>query len=323
MAKTDLMICHENITYHPDVLDGVRWTSERKGTPSKLTFKILNSDLVKMEISEGDQVTFKWEGNKVFYGYVFTIRYDESDVIDITAYDQLRYLTNVDTYVYENKTASDVIQMIADKFNLKYGDTIEKTPYLIKSRIEDSQTLYDIINNALDLTVQHTNKLYVFYDDFGKLTLKNADSMLTSVIITAGNASGYSYSSSIDEQTYNRIKLYFDNKRTGKRDVYIEEDSSNQRKWGILQYYEKLEEGEDGVNKAQKLLSLYNTPTRSLDIDGVEGDCSVRAGSSVIIKMTVGNKELSHYFFVESCTHDFSLNEHTMSLSVRGGALNE
>lgn len=322
MAKTDLTICHENVTYHPDVLEGVRWTSERRGTPSKLTFKILNSDLIKMEIGEGDQVTFKWKGNKVFYGYIFSIKYDESDVIDITAYDQLRYLTNKDTYVYESKTASDVIQMIANDFKLKCG-TIEKTPYLIKSRIEDSQTLYDIINNALDLTLQHTNKLFVFYDDFGKLTLKNADNMLTSAVITAGTAGGYSFNSSIDEQTYNKIKLYFDNKATGKRDVYIEMDSNNIDRWGTLQYYEKLEEGENGKAKAQKLLSLYNAPTRSLSIDKVEGDCSVRAGSSVIVKMTVGGKDLSHYFFVESCTHDFSLDEHTMSLSVRGGALDE
>ena len=322
MAKTDLTICHGNVTYHPDVLEGVRWTTERRGTPSKLTFKILNSELIKMEIGEGDQVTFKWKGNKVFYGYIFSIKYDESDVIDITAYDQLRYLTNKDTYVYENKTASDVIQMIANDFNLKTG-TIEKTPYSIKSRIEDSQTLYDIINNALDLTLQHTNKLFVLYDDFGKLTLKNADNMLTSAIITAGTAGGYTFNSSIDEQTYNKIKLYFDNKATGKRDVYIEMDSSNIDRWGTLQYYEKLEEGENGKAKAQKLLSLYNAPTRSLSVDKVEGDCSVRAGSSVIVKMTVGNKDLSHYFFVESCTHDFSLNEHTMNLSVRGGALDE
>ena len=93
----------------------------------------------------------------------------KSDVIQITVYDQLYYLKNKDTYVYTNKTAADVIRMIAEDFQLNVGD-LEDTGYTIGSRVEDNQTLFDIIQTALDETLKATSQMYVLYDDVGKLT---------------------------------------------------------------------------------------------------------------------------------------------------------
>lgn len=91
----------------------------------------------------------------------------------------------------------------------------------------------------------------VLYDDFGKLTLKSLSSMYVGVpgaylMIDEETGQNFDYTSSIDENTYNKIKLTYDNKDTGKRDVYITQDSSNINKWGILQYFDTLQKGENG-----------------------------------------------------------------------------
>lgn len=303
------------------VIEGVEWHTVRRSTPSKLTFSVLAND--KYKLREGAQVTFVHNDVKIFKGYIFTINYDNSDVIKVTAYDQLRYLKNKDTYVYQNKTASQVINMIASDFGLQVGE-IENTPVSIPSRIEDNQTLFDIIETALDLTMISTKDTYVFYDDYGKLTLKSlGNMMLKDVAITDNNAGEYEYSTSIDGETYNQIKLYFDNSATGKRDIYIEKDSNNIGKWGTLQYYERINEGEDGKSKAQSLLKLYNTPERRLTLNHIIGDVMVRAGNLVLVNLTVGNKSLSNYMLVEACTHHFNKDEHYINVEVRGGALNE
>lgn len=182
-------------------------------------------------------------------------------MITVTAYDQLRYLKNKDTYVYENKTAAELIRMIADDFGMQTG-SLEDTEFRIASRVEDNVTLFDMIQNALDLTLENQKYMYVMYDDFGRITLKGLDNMRLNLLIDEETAETFDYSSSIDEQTYNRVKLVFDNDQTGQRDVYIAQDSSHINAWGVLQYYDTLQEGENGQTKVDALLELYNKKTR-------------------------------------------------------------
>lgn len=69
----------------------------------------------------------------------------------------------------------------------------------------------------------------------------------------------FDYTSSIDSDTYNKVKLTYDNEETGKREVYIAQDGSHINEWGILQYFDTLSKGENGQAKADALLQLYNT----------------------------------------------------------------
>ena len=134
----------------PAVEEGVQWTTQRRGTPGKLVFKVIRDN--ELVFSEGSAVRLTVDGKKVFYGFVFTQKRDKDGIIEVTAYDQLRYLNNKDTYVYENKTASELLQMIATDFELQAG-TIEDTGFKIPSRIEENTTLFDMLENALDLTL--------------------------------------------------------------------------------------------------------------------------------------------------------------------------
>ena len=312
----ELLISHNGKLYQPLVEEGIQWTTERAGSPSVLKFTVVKDQDISFQ--EGDAVRMKVDGQNVFFGFVFKKKRDKRHNIEVTAYDQLRYLKNKDTYVYDNKTASEVIRMIANDFRLNLG-SIEATKYVIPSRTEDNQSLFDIIQNALDLELQNKGELFCLYDDFGKLTLRNIASMKLDILIDPDTAENFDYTSSIDSETYNQIKLTYDNDEAGEREVYIAKDSSHINSWGVLQYFEKLQEGENGKAKADALLKLYNKKTRNLKVENALGDVRCRAGTMVIVQLNLGDVILSNYLLVEKVTHTFSNDIHLMSMNLRGG----
>lgn len=319
----ELLIGNESGTqvYLPAVQEGIEWSTERKNTPGKLTFKVLKDDI--LDFSEGSPVRVKVDGDNVFFGFVFKQQRSKENIITVTAYDQLRYLKNKDTKVYEGKTADQFVKMIAEDYILNLG-TLDETGYVIESRIEENTSLFEMIANALDLTLTNTGQMFVLYDDFGKLTLKNLSSMYVGVpgaylMIDEETGENFEYTSSIDDSTYNKIKLTYDNKETGKRDVYIAQDSSNINKWGILQYSDTLQKGENGQVKADALLKLYNKKTRNLKLTNVFGDNRVRAGSMVVVNLDLGDVKVKNWMLVEKCKHTYKESEHWMDLTLRGG----
>ncbi len=307
--------------YIPIVQEGIEWSTERKGTPGKLTFKILKDDI--LDFSEGSTVRMRENSDNIFWGFVFKQQVDKEQIITITAYDQLRYLKNKDTIVYENKTADQFLQMIADDYSLNVG-VLENTKYIIKSRIEENISLFDMVENALDLTLTNTGQMFILYDDFGKLMLRCLSSMMVGnqeayLMVDEETGENFKYTSSIDDNTYNKIKLTYDNEDMGVREVYIARDSSNINKWGILQYFDTLNKGENGQAKADALLKLYNKKTRNLRLTNVLGDNRVRAGSMLVVNLNLGDVKLRNFMLVESCKHIYKENEHWMDLTLRGG----
>jgi hypothetical protein len=302
--------------YQPVVVDEIQWETERKGVQGKLSFKVLNDDV--LDFTEGDQTILRIDGADVFFGFVFKKSRDKEGIISVTCYDQLRYLKNKDTYSYSNKTASEVVRMIASDFNLQVGE-LDDTKFKIESRVEDNQTLFDIIQNALDLTLSNMNEMYVLYDDFGKITLKNIGSMKLDILIDEETGENYDYTSSIDGETYNKIKLVRENKEQGKREIYITQDSENMNQWGVLQYFENINEGVNGKAKAEALLSFYNQKTRELSIKGAFGDFRVRGGSLVAVSLNLGDVIVNSFLLVEKASHSFTESLHTMDLKLKGG----
>lgn len=323
--KTELFIAGESGSeiYIPAVEDGIEWSTERWGVPGRLTFKVLADDI--LNFSEGSAVQLWVDGAKIFFGFVFTQKRDKENRISVTAYDQLRYLKNKDTYVYENQTASELIKMIAADFALNAGE-IADTGYVIADRSEMDTSLFDIIQNALDITLVNTRQMYVLYDDFGSLTVKNIADMYvqnengTYLMIDEDTGENFEYTSSIDNNTYNKIKLYKEDAESGKRQIYgIIQDGTNINKWGVLQYCDTVSEGENGEAKAEALLSLYDKKTRNLRITNAFGDIRVRAGSMLVVNFDLGDKKVENFMLVEKVKHTFKNGEHFMDLTLRGG----
>ena len=301
----------------PAVEEGVKLTLKRRSNPGKLEFSVLKDSVLNFE--EGSPVGLIVDGVEMFSGFVFTLKRTKDNIIDVTAYDQLRYLKNKDYYKYKGKTATQVVQMIADDFNLKTG-TLEDTGYTIAKRTEDNNSLFDIIESALDLTLTNSKKMFVLYDDYGKLTLKNIENMkLDSYLVYNESAQDFEYTSSIDEETYNQVKIVEEDNDSGKRKIYLTKDSSNIQKWGVLQYYDTLSDGENGQTKADTLLTLYNQVTKKLTIKNAFGDPNVRPGCLIPTLLDLGDVQLKNYMMVENVTHTFKLDQHTMDLTLVGG----
>lgn len=313
----ELYITHKGRVQRPVVEGSVTWETTRMGQPGKLTFSVVNDDV--LDFQEGNPVIFKVGGKSVFFGFVFIKGRDKEQIIKVTAYDQLRYLKNKDTYVYTKKKAGDVVRMIAKDYNLNIGE-IADTGYVIPSRIREDMTLFDIIYDALDLTLLNRRKLYVLYDSFGQLTLKDVETMkIPDLVLGEYNSQNYNYTTDIDTDTYNKVKLYRDNDKTGKREYYIAQDTSNMNNWGVLQYFGKVDEDTNAKVKAESILKIKNKKRRTLQAKDVIGDVRARAGASAMILMRdIGDISVKQYMLIEKAKHVFSNDEHWMTLDLRG-----
>ena len=112
---------------------------------------------------------------------------------------------------------------------------------------------------------------------------------------------------------------YLKNKDTGKREIFVAQDSSNINQWGVLQYYEKLDSTTNAKAMADALLSFYNTKTRTLKLQDVLGDIRVRAGTLLVVMLGLGDINVSNYLMVEQVKHTFNNEQHLMELKMRGG----
>lgn len=310
--------------FSPLVEEGIEWQTERRGVPGKLTFKILSQK--GLDISEGSAVRLIDGNDKLFFGYVFKRNRSKDGLVSITAWDQIRYLKNKDTIKYVNKKASEFIRMLGADFQLNLGE-IQDTGYVIPRRNEDNLCLLDMISNALDLTLQNTKKMFILYDDFGYLTLKSLDRMKVGeqgayLMVDEESGEDFEYGTSIDDKTYNQVKLAYENNTTGKRDIYLVKSGENINRWGILQYFDTLKEHENGQAKADALLSLYNQKTRKLVLKNVFGDNRVRAGSLIVVILHLDDIRVQNFMLVEKCRHIWKNEEHFMDLTLRGGEFN-
>lgn len=303
-----------------ELIEEVTWKTKRKGNPSSLEIKLLEDNQVT--IGNGNVITFKVNNNNVFFGYVFKNSGDDSSEIKITAYDQIKYLMYNDVYVGVNKKASDIVTEIFKKLKLELG-TIEDTGYAIPTMQEDDKKYLDIIYSALDKTLVANTKMFVLYDDYGYLNLKDINNMRQEIVISDdSNLGSYDWESSIEE-SYNCIKFVRDNEETKGRDVYIAQDSQSIADWGKLQLFKKVD---SKLNKAQieemvtGNLKFKNRETKKLKLKDVLGaeislDLKLRGGAGVYVQIKKSN--ISQYYLIEEATHKFSKNEHTMDFDLK------
>lgn len=312
-----LSIDHGDNRLFPVVQDGIELTWERKGQAGKLTFSVVKDKALQLQ--EGNPVHLRVNDTDVFFGYVFTKTRDKGDTIQVVAYDQLRYLLkNKDTIGYQNKKASELIAMIAEDYHLDCG-ALADTGYVIETGTEENQSLMDIIQNALDITLRQSKKLFVLYDHYGRLALENVERMLLNIVVDEQSGENFEYESSIDHDTYNKVKLIYENEETGKRDVFTQSDVSNIEQWGMLQYFESIKNPAGADEKAKVLLQMYNQKTRRLSLKNVLGDVRVRGGTSLVVALDLGDIKVQNYMVVNSVKHVFRQNEHLMDLALLGG----
>jgi PHD/YefM family antitoxin component YafN of YafNO toxin-antitoxin module len=302
-----------------DLVNKVEWFTTIAEQPGKLTFSMIDDK--KTYFPEGSRIAVTIGDVGLFSGFVFKRSRSESEFIDITAYDQMRYLQNKDIVNLPAMTSSEVFEKICREQELKYA-VVHPSSYICPPRLHDNKTYYEMISAALLDTLVGAKQLFIIRDHYGVLMHLDTTKLIEPVIIGDNSlATGYTFESDIDSDTYNVVKLVKDNKDTAKREVYIEQNSEMIAAWGRLQYFESMDEAANEaqiIAKARRILELKNRPTRSLSLTCM-GDYRVRAGNTIILDISaLTNEKIPSLqnVIVMSCTHSFENDKHIMSLDL-------
>lgn len=203
-----LTIEHKGTVFEPPIKGEVKIEWDRHGSPGKMTFTTIKVNSGGMSFTEGDKVVFYYNEKPLFVGYVFTKKRDKQHHIDVTCYDQLRYFKNKFSYGFTNKTATQIIKQLCDDFELNVGK-LDDSKYVIPALFEENKEAWDIALSATEETLANNGNMFVLYDDAGEVTYKNCANMVSDIVITDTTAQNFDYSSSIDEETYNSVVLYY------------------------------------------------------------------------------------------------------------------
>ena len=106
MSKVDLIIQSGSTILYPIVEEGISLSWDRKSSPGKLKFSVVKDSVLSFQ--EGDAVKLSVDGADMFYGFVFTKSRSgrTPNVIEVTAYDQLRYFTRTPMSTRTRKRAT-------------------------------------------------------------------------------------------------------------------------------------------------------------------------------------------------------------------------
>lgn len=317
-CQISLRLIQNGKVYEVVVKDKITLTRE-KNAASKLSCSILR-DVITPEC--GNAVALTIDGyHNTFYGYVVTT-HKSKEWCDVECYDQLYYMNrNKSRFSYENATASEVAyRLCKDRgYGVLDPPQFDDTEFKIPVRIEENVSDLTIITTALDLTYQHTAKRFFIWDDFGSITIHHDGKMAAShnLLITRAFIENYSYDETLDDAyTASRVeeKLSGDNSSIK---TYTAKDESAIEQLGFLEAFDTAQEGENPQNKANGLLQVNHAPVKTIQLSGVQGDCTIRGGTPILVDFFTGERAefIRAWFAVESVTHTFENGYHSMDLN--------
>lgn len=292
-------------------VSGVRWQT-RIGGAGILEF---SAPWVGILAAEGDRVRLLREGQAVFDGFVFQTERDGRGQ-RVLCYDRVKYLLYKDTKVFRNRTAGEIAGEILGERQLKTGGLAE-TGYVLPLLAMEGQTLLQMIRKALEETKAATGKEFVLYDNAGEMVLREAAENPAGVLLCGENqVLSYQEKSDIDGGTFNRFKIWQEDGRSGFRRVTVENDGDSQEKWGVLQYFERVDSRLNAAQVRERIAALRKSAgqaRRTLEVQGL-ADWVCRAGTTALVRL---GTEAAEVCLIEEAEQRFSGGQERMSLRLR------
>ena len=300
-----------------ELVESVKWQGRKGSSARTLTAQLVDDDGYKharagIDVEQGQQCLFSYNGAELFRGIIMSQTQNNKKKLTIKAYDNGIYLANnKDTFTYENKTASEIFRDCCTRFGLPTGEVAECT-YRIPELTKPKTTIFDAIADALSLDFDATGIRHYVSSDKGKISLLTRRENIMQWVIEVGqNLTAYTYTKSI-ENVKTRVKM------VSKEGTTLAEQSlaGLEEKIGVFQEIDKPDES---LTPAQindliaSILEEKGTPARTLNLDAI-GIPEVISGIGVYIIIPEPN--LSRTFYVDSDTHTFKGNLHTMSLKL-------
>lgn len=300
-----------------ELVESIQWKGRKGAAARSISVTLVDDDGFQharsgIDIEQGHQCLFNFNGTELFRGIIMSQTQDDRKKLKFTAYDNGIYLANnKDTFCYENKTASDVFRDCCKRFGLPTGE-ISKCSYKIPELTKPKTSAFDAICDAMSLDFDATGIRHYVTSNKGKLSLLTRRENIMQWVVEVGqNLISYSYTRSI-EDIKTRVKMI------SKEGTTLAEKSNTslEKKIGVFQEIEKPDES---LTTAQindliaSILDEKSTPKRTLGITAV-GIPEVISGIGVYI--IIPELGLSRTFYVDSDTHTFVDNKHTMSLKL-------
>lgn len=283
--------------------------------PGKLTFDYPSWN--GRRYPNGCAVTFQYGKDNIFYGWLFGTKQDGKKY-SCTCWDQLRYFKGSNSLIRPVGTLTRWVNTVAlDCGNRIRLGNIESTEYQLGKYNFDNKTRLDMIYQSIEDNLTGNGYWYVFRDNFGALELRDVYNLRLPIIIGTGSlGKDFDYEKSIDDDTYNYVKVAKDDSEKGVRNVYISQDSASISAWGKLMIYDKVSADLNDsqlASRANRLLSVKDRETETLSIECM-GDDRIFAGNS--IRVVISEAGLDKWAIVDKCSHEFKKDSHTMRLDL-------
>ena len=257
----------------------------------------------------------------IFYGFITTITRSQEITVAVEAMDALWYLKNEIYHPWPKQTLSTRFLEICEFVSVDAGRT-DETTHLLEPVLSEGRTLFSVISDAIDETLQNEKKLFYVRANKRMLELINVEQNATDFTIDSESfISGFQHKKSIADKTYNQIH-YWRERGGSLRLVATAQDDEKTLAWGRLRQSRKIESNETDAQlraRAQNALSLYNVPSEELTITS-HGDWAVSAGATIGVSLPeLGEEYEFRKFIVTNCTHTYVHDQHTMNFAVMLG----
>lgn len=317
MSKIEVNIIKDGIDYDiSDIVTNIQWSGKNKTAARTLSFGMVDSNFlnqIKMQIKLDDGVKCRFEFNEkeLFRGMLFDFSGSEKPTSTLLAYDNAIRLKNKDSFSYTDKTAGYIFNDVCKRFSIPYKSAPD-TGFIIDELPKSKTSGYDVISDALSLTYKATQKRYSVLCEGDDVTLVRRKNQIVQWVIESGvNLESYTYKESLSK-IVTRVQIYNDDNSI----VASRVNSELENKIGVFQ---DIDTAKDDMSKEDiqalidAIIDENGSVSKTLTVKA-SGITDVISGRGVYIIIPKFN--LSRTFYVESDSHKFEKNRHSMSLTL-------
>lgn len=307
-----------------DLVQKTTWSGRKNSPARSLQLTLMDNpslgspNRAGIDVYEGNHLIFTEDGAELFRGIIMTQIQTQDHTLTITAYDNAIYLSNNrDSFSYKKKTLTEVFLDICTKYGISRGETAS-VQYKIPVLTDIGVTIYDILCNALSQTYKGTGERFYIMSKHGQLHLLRRKEQITKLILETGEE-GSSYGN-LTQYSYNK-----DIMNTRTRLKLISQQGKVMAKWADMDLEEKLgmmqdvQVSDDSMKKSKlktlviTMLDALKKPAESLNVTAL-GISSIYSGTAVYIR--IPDIGISRTFYVDSDTHTWDGDYHTMKLTL-------